>query len=151
MTRECGKTLIPLNIFGWCRCFAILGQNETYILCFLALPPPCPKTVSAPLRKLIDVTNKFFIMNVISTKQKFSANLIYLSFSKFSYRQSFEAGISAQIRLKARNFYWKIVKITQSWGSIPIPPMPPTAGGYAPRHPTQPSFVTDIDYLYCKL
>jgi len=35
--RECAKTLLPLNIFGWCSCLAILWQNETYILCFLPL------------------------------------------------------------------------------------------------------------------
>jgi len=29
-----------------------------------------------------------FIMNVIIARQKFSAHLIYLSFSKFSYRQN---------------------------------------------------------------
>jgi len=30
----------------------------------------------------------FFILNVIIARQKFSAHLIYLSFSKFSYRQN---------------------------------------------------------------
>jgi len=29
------KTLHLLNISGWCRCLAILRQNETYILYFL--------------------------------------------------------------------------------------------------------------------
>jgi len=53
MTRECSNTLLPLNIFDWCKCLAILGQNKTYILCFPALPPPCPKIVPAPLRRLI--------------------------------------------------------------------------------------------------
>jgi len=46
---------------------AILGQNETYIfLCFLALPPPCPKIVPSPLRELIfiDATNKFSIKKI---------------------------------------------------------------------------------------
>jgi len=59
MTRECAKTLLPLNIFEWCRCLAILEQNETYILCFLALHPPSSKIVTAPLRGLIfiDATN----------------------------------------------------------------------------------------------
>jgi len=37
MTRKYAKTLLPLNMFGWYRCLAILGQIETYILCFLAL------------------------------------------------------------------------------------------------------------------
>jgi len=66
MNSECAKTLLPWNIFGWCRCLAILGQKETYILCFLALPPPYTKNVPAPLRKLIfiDVTNKFSIKKI---------------------------------------------------------------------------------------
>jgi len=59
MTRECTNALLLLNIFGWCRCLAILGQNETYILCFLALPSPSTKNVPAPLKELIfiDATN----------------------------------------------------------------------------------------------
>jgi len=57
---------------------------------FSGFASPIPKTVSAPMRGLIfiDATKKFFSMNVIITKQTFSANLIYLSFSKFSYRQN---------------------------------------------------------------
>jgi len=29
----------PIVITNWCRCLAILGQNETYIFLFSALPP----------------------------------------------------------------------------------------------------------------
>jgi len=31
MNRDCPKTLLPLNIFGWCRWLAILEQNETLL------------------------------------------------------------------------------------------------------------------------
>jgi len=36
MNRKCAKTLLPLNISGWCRCLEILEQNETllfYLFC----------------------------------------------------------------------------------------------------------------------
>jgi len=75
-----------------------------HILCFLALTPPCPKTVHTPLvgadnyrcykqiqhLKKWDIARNIMccIINVIIAKEKFSANLIYLSFSKFSYRQN---------------------------------------------------------------
>jgi len=78
------------------------AKRNFIILCFM--PPRWPKIVSAPLRGLIfiDTAIKFtifqkiwnidrnmmcFIINVIIARQNFSAILIYLSFSKFSYRQ----------------------------------------------------------------
>jgi len=80
------------------------GAKRNCIILYF-LPPRCPKIVSAPLRGLIfnDAANKFsifqnnwniacnimcFIMNVIIVRQNFSALLIYLSFSNFSYRQN---------------------------------------------------------------
>jgi len=36
MNRKCAKTLLPLNIFGWCRCLAIWGQNG--ILFMMIIP-----------------------------------------------------------------------------------------------------------------
>jgi len=102
--RECTKTLLPLNIFSWCRLLAILGQTETYIL-FSGSASSLFKNRSRATEGVIfiddAITNSAFkntwnsarnkmcfIMNVIIAKQKFSANLIYLSFSKFSYCQN---------------------------------------------------------------
>jgi len=98
------KDPIPIEHFWLMQMLGNFRQNETYILFFLVLPPPCLKTVSAPLRRpiFIDTTNKFsisknwniahnimcFIMNAIIARQNFSAILIYLSISKFSYRQN---------------------------------------------------------------
>jgi len=80
----------------------VAKSNLHYI--FLVLPPCLSKNrFRASVGTIfIDATNKIsilknwniarnlmcFIMNVIIAKQKVSANLIYLSFSKFSYRQN---------------------------------------------------------------
>jgi len=87
---------------------AILGQNETYAVFYVFwLCPFRPKTVPMPLREA-DIYRRYkqiqhlkinwniarnvmcFIMNVIIAiaRQKFLAKLIYLSFSKFNYRQN---------------------------------------------------------------
>jgi len=68
---ECAKTLLQLNISGWCRCLAILEQKET-LLFYICWSPSCPKIVSPLLRELIfiDAANKFSI---------FLKNLIYYS------------------------------------------------------------------------
>jgi len=81
-----------------------LGQNESFFLNFLLLPPLCPKIVPAPLRgadvysryKQIQHLKKWniarntmcFMLNVINAIQTILAHLVYLSFSKFSYRQN---------------------------------------------------------------
>jgi len=49
MTREWAKTLIPLKIFGWCKCLEILGQNESYTVQYILLLF-CRKIVTAPLK-----------------------------------------------------------------------------------------------------
>jgi len=50
-----------------------------------------------------------FIMNVITARQEYLAHPIYLSFSKYSYRQiMFKAGIQVQIRLKYDDFNEKL-------------------------------------------
>jgi len=130
-----------------CRCLKILGKNETYILYFL--PPPCPKIVPAPLRGLIfiDATNKFsnlkkkcniarnimcFIMNVIFARQKFSAHLIYLFFSKFSNRQNmfWSRNLSSNMP-KIMSFSLKNRKKLPSAGALP--PTPYAFGGWGLR------------------
>jgi len=48
------------------------------------------KIIQYFLKKNLNIARKImcFIMNVIIARQNFSAHLIYLSFSKFSYRQN---------------------------------------------------------------
>jgi len=81
-----------------------LGQNKTYILCFLVLSSPLSKIRSRATEgadifrryKQIQLLKNWniaryimcFIMNVVIAKQKFLANLTYLFFLKFGYRQN---------------------------------------------------------------
>jgi len=103
MNKECAKTLLPLNISDWCRCLAILEQNET--LWFLFFDPlPVQKsclhhwegwylstmqTNSAFFKKKLEYCSQHNALHYecyhCQTKL-FSPN-IYLSFAKFSYRQ----------------------------------------------------------------
>jgi len=104
INREYANTILRLNISVWCRCLAILEQNET-LLFYIFWSPSCTKIVFAPLGGLIfiDTANKFnilqknwniarnimcFIMNVVIGWRNFLAHHIYLSFSKFIYRQN---------------------------------------------------------------
>jgi len=63
-------------------------------------------------------------MNGIIAKQKFSAHLIYLSFSKFIYLQNMFWSMNlAQICKKLCYFHWKIVKIAQRLRALPPDPL----------------------------
>jgi len=88
------KDFIPIEHFWFMQ---MLGNFGTKLLFLCFLPPPCPKIVPAPLNgaDIYRHKNKFsiekiailcFIMNVIIARQKCLALLIYLFFSKFSYR-----------------------------------------------------------------
>jgi len=73
-----------------------------------------------------------FIMNVITDRQNFSAHLIYLLFSKFSYRHNmfWSRNLSPNtVCLKLCHFHRKIVKIAQRWELCPQTPMPPAGAG----------------------
>jgi len=44
MTREWAKTLLPLNIFGWCRCLAIFRAKRIFLyFMFSGSAPSLPK------------------------------------------------------------------------------------------------------------
>jgi len=63
-------------------------------------------------------------MNVMITKQNFSAHLIYLSFSKFSYRQNMFRSMNISPNMpKIMSFSLKNLKIAQT-------PMLPAAVGF---------------------
>jgi len=50
----------------------------------------------------------------------------------------FKIPILSEICIKMRYFYWKIAKLAQHWGLRPLTPLPPAAGGFAPRPPANP-------------
>jgi len=65
MNGECAKTLLPLNISGWCRCLAILEKNENLLFFYFLAPSLSINRFSTTegLRGLIfiDAANKFTI------------------------------------------------------------------------------------------
>jgi len=60
-------------------------------------------------------------MNVIIDKQYLSADPIFLSFSKFSYRRNYDLkeGFKPKYNYKYIIFYKKIIKTTQQWKLCP--------------------------------
>jgi len=58
------------------------------------------------------------IMNVIIAKQKFSANLIYLSFLKFSYRQNMFWNRNLNPNMPKSTYFLKIRKNRPALGAL---------------------------------
>jgi len=103
MTRKCAKTLLPLNIFGLMQMLENSGAKRNLNFIFSA---PSLFKIRARATKWGDIYRRYkqihqfskkleyackimcFILNVIIVRPKFSAHLIFLSFSKFSYRQN---------------------------------------------------------------
>jgi len=140
MNKECAKTLLPLNIFDWCRCLEFWGKKMYYFI-FSALSLSKNRLflhhwggwysstlqTNLAFKKNWNIARNImcFIMNIVIVKQNFSALLIYLSFSKLRYRQNmfWSRNLSPNMP-KITYFYWKIVKIAQSLRLCPQTPTP---------------------------
>jgi len=120
MNSDCAKFLLPLNISGWCRCLAILQQNESlYYFIFLISSLYKNRFYAIEGLIFIDAVNKkkrnidhnimCFIMNVIIARQNYSAHLIYLLIL-FKIQLSSEYVLKQEFKLKYALNYVVFIK-----------------------------------------
>jgi len=141
----------PIEHFRLMQIILNFGENETYILNFLLRPLSVQRSC-LPLRGA-DVYPRYkqiqhlkkqnivrnimcFVMNVINARQKILTHLIYLSFSKFSYRQNmfWNSNISPNMP-ESTSFLLNNRKIRPALRALPQTPYASGDWGIRPQSP----------------